>query len=336
MSTEATPLPEGNGKPPGTTSWDGSVTELGTRMRSYYGRPVIKEPVWKPEVPLYFFTGGLGGSSSALGYVARTRGNDELADACSWIALLADTASPLLLISDLGRPERFYNMLRVFKVTSPMSVGSWILAFSGTTSGAAVAADLLGWKRLRNAAEAASALLGLPLSVYTATLVSNTAVPVWHDARDELPFLFAASSAASAGAAAAIAVPPAKAGPARRAAVGGTLAALALEQLMVKKLGFVGEPYEQDDAGRASKLAKGLTAAGAAMIGLGGRRSRLAAATGGALLLAGEVALRWSVYKAGFQSAKNPLYTVQPQRERADRDGTRVTTKPRNPAQGAG
>jgi hypothetical protein len=161
-------------------------------------------------------------------------------------------------------------------------------------------------------------------------------VPVWHDARDELPFLFAASSAASAGAAAAIAVLPAKAGPARRAAVGGTLAALALEQLMVKKLGFVGEPYEQDDAGRASKLAKGLTAAGAAMIGLGGRRSRLAAATGGALLLAGEVALRWSVYKAGFQSAKNPLYTVQPQRERADRDGTRVTTKPRNPAQGAG
>jgi hypothetical protein len=321
------PEPSGNGKPPGTTSWDGSVTELGTQMRSYYGRPVIKEPVWKPEVPFYFFTGGLGGASSALGYLARRRGNEELSSACTWIALAADAASPLLLISDLGRPERFYNMLRVVKVTSPMNIGSWILSFSGTASGLEAAAHVLGWKRLERGASLAAALFGLPLAVYTATLVSNTAVPVWHEARDELPFLFAASSAASAGAAASMAVAPKQAAPARRIAVASVAAELGLAQLMEKRLGFLGEPYRQGEAGRFAKLAKGLAAGGAAVLGLTGRSSRAGAVAGSALILAGEVALRWSVFKAGFQSARDPAYTVEPQRERADREGSKASSR---------
>jgi hypothetical protein len=294
------------------------VTGDGTEPRSYYGRPVIKEPVWKPEIPWYFFTGGLGGASSVLGLLARRRGNDELANRTLWIALGAETASPVLLISDLGRPERFHHMLRVFKVTSPMSVGSWLLALSGTSTGVAATAHVLGWRRLRNAAERISALLGLPLATYTAVLVSDTAVPVWHEARHELPLVFAASSAASAGAAAGLVADPQLGGPARRVAVVGTLVANAAMKVMELRLGTTGEPYRQGAAGRYNRLAKGLGLGGAAVLKLAGRR-RSGAAVGGALLLAGQACLRWSVFEAGFQSARDPRYTVEPQRARKNR-----------------
>jgi hypothetical protein len=286
-------------------------------MDSYYGRPVIKEPVWQPEIPWYFLTGGIAGASSVLSLVARIAGNEPLAKRSLYIGAAADVVSPALLISDLGRPERFLNMFRVFKVTSPMSVGSWIL---GASSGASVtAAALEAWGRLRPlkyAAEAVSALTGAPLSVYTATLVSNTAVPVWHEARRELPFLFGASAVASAGAAAAIVVPPAEAGPARRLAIGGAIVENVVMQAMEKRLGMLGEPYHREEAGRYARAAKSCSLGGAALLAVAGRRSRAAAAAGGALLLAGEVALRWSVFKAGFQSARDPRYTVEPQRAR--------------------
>src|SRR5206468_11463273 len=123
---------------------------------------------------------------------------------------------------------------------------------------------------------------GAPLAVYTATLISDTAIPVWHEARQELPFLFASSAAASAGAAGAIAVPPAEAGPARRLAVGGVLVENVLFQLMEKRLGMVGEPYSKGEAGKYKKAALGCTLGGAALLAGPGRRSRPAAAAGGA------------------------------------------------------
>jgi polysulfide reductase-like protein len=309
------PLGRGNAKPPATTSWDGSVTAVGTEMRSYYGRPVLKPPVWKREIPWYFFTGGLGGASSVLSYLARKRGNEELADASLWISLAADAVSPVLLIADLGRPERFHHMLRVFKVTSPMNVGSWVLALSGMASGMAAGAHVLGLKRLRNAAEAVSAALGLPLATYTAVLLSDTAIPVWHEARRELPLLFGASAAATAGAAAAIVAPPESAAPARRIGVAAALAENVVMKVMGHRLGMLGEPYTEGESGRLGKLAKGSTLAGAAVLGLGGRR-RSGAIVGGGLLLAGEACVRRSVFRAGFRSALDPRYTVEPQRER--------------------
>jgi formate-dependent nitrite reductase membrane component NrfD len=309
------PLAEGNGKPAGTTSWDRSVTELGSEMRSYYGRPLLKEPTWTWEIPMYFFTGGLGGASAVLGQLARMRRNDELADASLFVSLAADSVSPVLLISDLGRPERFHHMLRMFKVTSPMNVGSWLLAGSGTASGIATGAHLVGLRRVRNAAEAVSALLGLPLATYTAVLLSDTAIPVWHEAGRELPLVFASSSAATAGATAAIVTPPERAAPARRVAIAGVLATNLATKLMERRLGPLGEPYENGVAGRFHKLSKALTLGGAAVLALTGRR-RGGAAIGGALVLAGEVCLRWSVFKAGFQSAADPRYTVEPQRQR--------------------
>jgi hypothetical protein len=280
---------------------------------------VLKEPVWRPEVAFYFFTGGLGGASSVLSLVARVSGHELLAQRSIQIASAADAVSPPLLIADLGRPERFLNMLRVFKVTSPMSVGSWILAYSSTASSVSAFLNTIGrLPRVADLARTASAVSGAPLAVYTATLISDTAIPVWHEARRELPFLFGSSAVASAGAAAAIAVAPAEAGPARRLAVGGVLVENALFALMRKRLGMLGEPYASGESGRYRKVSRTCTIGGAALLAGPGRRSRLAAAAGGALVLAGEVAMRWSVFKAGFQSARDPKYTVAPQRARAD------------------
>ncbi len=210
---------------------------------SYYGRPVIKEPVWQPEIPWYFFTGGLAGASSILSLVARLARNEPLAKRSLYIGAAADVVSPILLISDLGRPERFLNMFRVFKVTSPMSVGSWILGVSGGASSTAALLEATGRLRpIKYLAATVSAITGAPLSVYTATLVSDTAVPVWHEARHELPFLFGSSAVASAGAAAAIAVRPAEAGPARRLAVGGAVVENVVMTAMEKRLGRLAEP----------------------------------------------------------------------------------------------
>jgi hypothetical protein len=213
-------------------------------------------------------------------------------------------------------------MLRVFKVTSPMNVGSWILTLSGTATGIAAGAHLLGLRRLRDAAEHVSAALGMPLASYTGVLLADTAVPVWHEARFELPLIFASSGAACAGAAASIVVPD-SAGPARRIAVAGAIAQNVSMQVMEQRLGMLGEPYRQGPAGRYNRLAKGLSLAGATVLGLAGRR-RAGAALGGGVLLAGEVCLRWSVFKAGFQSARDPRYTVEPQRERANRERSRI------------
>ena len=112
---------------------------------SYYGRPVLKEPVWKsPDVPGYLFLGGLAGASSALAAFAQLSGNRELSRASKTAAAGAISLSAAALVHDLGRPARFLNMLRVFKVTSPMSVGSWLLAAYGPVAGAAAVSEVTG------------------------------------------------------------------------------------------------------------------------------------------------------------------------------------------------
>jgi formate-dependent nitrite reductase membrane component NrfD len=292
-----------------------SITAAGTQMRSYYGRPIVKEPVWTWEVPTYFFTGGLAGASAVLSSAARLAGNEKLARAALYVGAVADLVSPPLLISDLGRPERFHHMFRVVKVTSPLNLGSWVLLLSGGASTTAALLQLLG--RLRPVRIAASIVL-----------VADTAVPVWHDGRHELPWIFGASAAASAGAAAAMFVHPGDSGPARRVAVAGVLAEGALMQAMELRLGTVGEVYRQGDARKFSRAAKGLAVAGAALLATRGRKSRSAAVVGGAMVCAGELCLRWAVYKAGFQSARDPKYVVESQRRRIDEQGTKATTKP--------
>src|SRR3954447_22108001 len=289
---------------------------------SYYGQPVIKEPVWTPEIPIYFFTGGLGGASAGLALAAELSGRDVLARRAWAVALGGLGVSPALLISDLGRPARFLNMLRVFKVTSPMSVGTWLLSGAGTATGVAAANRLLGLfpQPVANAAAVAAGALGMPVCTYTATLISNTAVPIWHEARHELPFVFAGGAAASAGAAVAMVTPPEHAAPARRLAAGGVVAEMAAVGVMHKRLGELGRPYEEKGRPATySKLARALSLAGAAAIAAGGGR-RAPTVAGGAAVLAGSLAERWSIFRAGFASAKDPAYTVEPQRQKRSGD----------------
>jgi len=298
-------------------SADSSADGRAGRERSYYGQPVIKEPVWTREIPWYFFAGGMGGASAGLAYACELRDAPVLARRAWAIALGGVGVSPALLISDLGKPSRFLNMLRMFKVTSPMSVGSWVLACSGAATGVSALNSLTG--RLRRPAmlaKPAAAMLGMPLASYTGGLIAQTAVPAWHEARRELPALFAAGAAASAGAAACLLTPVEHAAPARRLALLGAVAELAAVSLMERRLGELAEPYHDGAAGSYGKAASGLTAAAIAPLAAGGGRSRTAAIAGGALLLAGAVCERWSVFRAGFQSARDPRYTVGPQRRR--------------------
>ncbi|HEV2753670.1 MAG TPA: NrfD/PsrC family molybdoenzyme membrane anchor subunit [Solirubrobacteraceae bacterium] len=297
-----------------------------------YGRPVLKEPVWTWEIPCYFYTGGLAGASAILAHRAEGQGNPQLARR-AWAAALAGAgASPALLISDLGRPARFFNMLRVLKVTSPMSVGTWILSASGVSIALAAVRAWSGlFPRAGRAGSVVAAALGGPLGTYTAALVADTAIPVWHEARHELPFVFAGSAAASAGAIATAWTPAKHAGPARWATVGGAVVEVAGTQLMEHRLGSVGEPYHEGAAGRLGMAAKAMTTAGAAAIALRGRRSRAAALAGAALVTAGSLCERWSVFKAGFQSAARPDDTVVPQRERIERGDTRGAVRRTSP-----
>ena len=178
-------------------------------------------------------------------------------------------------------------MLRMFKVTSPMSVGTWIVTFSGLASGLATSLEIIGrLPRAKLVAEAAAGALGPFLSTYTAALLADTAVPAWHEARRELPFVFAGSSAASAGAACALIAPPRAARPARRLAIAGAALELAAAAVMERRLGFLAEPYKRGRAGALATAAKALTAAGALTMLVRGRH-RGGAIGAGALLLGG-------------------------------------------------
>jgi hypothetical protein len=284
---------------------------------SYYGRPVIKPPVWSAEVPWYLFAGGLAGASAVLGTAADAAGNHTLARRAWLLASAGVTASPPLLISDLGRPERFLNMMRVFKVTSPMSMGSWILAASGGATTVATAHELFGWfGRLGPLAKLASTALGPALATYTGVLVADTAVPAWHEARRELPFVFAGSAMASAGAASLALTPRSHGGPARRLALAGAALELGAAERMARRLGDLAEAYRTGRAGRFARASRALTAVGATIVGAGGRRSRAVAVAGSAAVLAGAVCERWAVFEAGKASAADPKYTVAPQRQR--------------------
>jgi polysulfide reductase-like protein len=299
-------------------------------IRSYHGQPVLKEPIWTWEIPCYFFAGGLAGGSAGLAFLAGVRGNDQLAKRSWGAALAAASVSPALLISDLGRPARFLNMLRMFKVTSPMSVGSWLLlGVGGSTAAAALDAWTGLFPRVGRVARPLAATLGLPLTTYTAALVANTAIPVWHEARGTLPFVFAAGAAMSSGGAGVAVTPPAAAAPARRLALGGAVAGLVATEVMERRLGEHSDPYKHGAASRFRLLGRTLGGCGAALLARRGGASRPAAVTSGMLLGGAALATRWSVYKAGFQSAADPKYVIGPQRARIERRQRRGASRKR-------
>jgi len=286
-------------------------------FESYYGRQIIKTPTWKsPDVPLYFFLGGIAGASAVLAEGAALTGRPGLERVARMAAAGGAAAGTAALVHDLGRPERFLNMLRVVKPTSPLSVGSFILAPFSTLSGISAASNVTG--RLPGVGRLAglgAAALGPPLAAYTAGLIANTAVPAWHEAHRELPYVFAGSGAAAAGGLGMLLAPYAETGPALRLAVGGALVESAAVQLMKRRLGMLAEPYHEGRSGRLMKAAERITGAALALsaLGVGSRSARRLA---GATFLAGSVVTRFGVFEAGLASARDPKYTVVPQKER--------------------
>lgn len=285
-------------------------------LSSYYGQPVLKETVWGLAIPSYLFLGGLAGASSALAAGAQLSGHQELARAAKTGAAGAISLSMVALVRDLGRPVRFLNMLRVFKVTSPMSVGSWLLSaytpLALTAAASAVAAKL---PRVGLVATSSAAVLGPAVAAYTSALLADTAVPAWHDAHRELPYLFTGSAVTAAAGLGLLAVTPSRAGPAARLAALGATAELTAERLIEARIGRAAEAYRTGKPGALMRAGQLLVASGAAGALLG-RRNRAVSALSGAALLAGSAITRFGVFEAGRTSARDPRYTVGPQRER--------------------
>ena len=178
-----------------------------TPEAGYYGLPILKSSPWSWEIPVYFFMGGAAGAAAVISAIASYTGADpRLVRHARWIAATGSVISPVLLTADLGRPERFLAMLRVFKPQSPMSVGVWtLLGFSSGAAAAAVAGFLnerygpaMPLRIIENAGQFAAMAFGLPFSNYTGVLIGATAIPVWNQNAGDLPLHFGASGLSAA------------------------------------------------------------------------------------------------------------------------------------------
>lgn len=274
----------------------------------YYGKPIVEAHVWKDYIGWYFFTGGLAGASSTIAAFADLAGRPVLARHARRAALIGVLPSPALLIADLGRPGRFANMLRVLKPTSPMSVGSWLLAAYSPFAVSAAVIDQLGVApRLQRTTTLVAGLIGPGIATYTGVLVADTATPAWHEAHRELPVLFAASAAASAGAVttmlASIAGRPD--GATVRIGAVGAIAEVATAALMRRRLGDLDTYASDPRARRLDRASRTLSVAGAAVLAIG-RRRRTPSIVGGMAIAAGSVCERLAVLRAGTASANDP------------------------------
>ena len=252
----------------------GLVEEAARRQRTgpppdHVQGPVMKAPVWTWEVPVYFWTGGIASGSAFVALACDLAGDHRSARIARLVALGALAPSPPLLIMDLGRPERFYNMLRVFKPRSPLSMGAWALsAFGGLVTGA-VGADLLGRERTARGLGAATALVGGYLGSYTGVLLASTAVPVWSRSRLFLGPIFVTTATATGAAATRLVLVATglPVGHPTREALGrvesGAMAAeLVLSTINEHRLGRLAHALEDGRAGRFMRAAKWLVRGG--------------------------------------------------------------------------
>lgn len=273
-------------------------------VSAYPAHSIVKKAPWTWMIPAYFFFGGMAGAAATIAGLAGLAGKRTLASRARVAAVTAFLPCAPLLILDLGRPQRFLNMLRVFRPTSPMNVGTWIVsAFGGAIAVSTLSAATGIARPLGRLGAAVAAMTGPALVTYTGVLLSNTSAPAWHGARRFLPALFAASAASSAGAATCLLTPPVLASPARRVAIGGAIAEVGLSRLMERRLGEVGAVYRE---GRASTYAGGsaaLSVGGAVALAVLGRR-RAGAVAGSLMLMGGACLMRFAVWQAGRRSAE--------------------------------
>ncbi|HET7398108.1 MAG TPA: NrfD/PsrC family molybdoenzyme membrane anchor subunit [Intrasporangium sp.] len=310
---------------------DESLMVPEAEFQSYYGHRVVKPAPWEADIAAYLFLGGLAAGSGLIAAGGAAAGYPALRRLGRFASVGAAALGGAALARDLGRPSRALNMMRTVKLTSPMSVGSWILTAFGGFSGLALATELgkslprqdsIVAKALRVAdppATIGSALFSAPLAAYTAVLLADTATPTWHESYRELPFVFVSSANAAASGLALLAAPSAQNGPARKlAAVSAAVEVLAFEKMQHTMGETLTEPLHEGRAGALIKASKILTIGGAVGAALFGR-NRAAAAASGLALMAGSVCTRFGVFEAGIESAKDPRYTVEPQKERLER-----------------
>jgi formate-dependent nitrite reductase membrane component NrfD len=291
---------------------------------TYYDRPMLQQSVWSWTVPLYYYVGGLSGASMALAAAVslkKDRELDDLVQRCHTIGFAGTVVSAGLLIYDLGRPSRFLNMLRVFRPTSPMNMGAWVLTAAGGTAFATVALDrqrgVLGF--IGETFGIISGLFGLGLATYTGVLVANTAVPVWQGSRKSLPVLFGASAMASVGCAfdvfgervAGNRIPNAF-GIVGRAA---ELAAGIYTEHEASAVSRVGRPLKQGWSGALWRTSTSLMTVSLALALLPSR-TRKCRLWSGVLGTVASLLMRFSVEEAGKASARDPRASFYGQHER--------------------
>ena len=302
---------------------DHEAATTGREGATYYGLPVIKEPVWTWEVPAYFYVGGAAGAAATIGAVLQVLDgvdSERLVRRCRDIAAIGTLAGSGLLVSDLGRPERFLNMLRVFKPRSPLNAGSWILATAG---GLSAGSSLLGrshgfGRRLGALAGLGAGAIGLPLSGYTAVLLAGTAVPVWKGSRRSLPLLFVASATGAACSLLEMGdFDERELTAVRRLGTVAQLSELALAKAVEKESASVagaGRPYEEGLSGTLWKTSTACTVASLAVDTITGK-SRSGRVTAALVGTVGSIALRYSVWLAGRASARDPRATFDSQKK---------------------
>jgi Polysulphide reductase, NrfD len=288
--------------------------------------PIIHAPVWTWEVPLYFWFGGMAAGASFVALACDLSGDEHSATVARKVALAALIPSPALLILDLGRPARFYNMLRIFKPRSPMSMGAWALTVFGNLAAASVGADLLGRRREAKALGAANAVVGGYLGSYTGVLLAATAVPLWARSRLFLGPIFVATATATGAAAcrltlAATGVKPGH--PTREALghveAGAMFAELALSTINERRLGPLAHGLKGGRPGRLFNAAKWLTRAGLALrLGFRRRGSGTHHAAYGLFMLAA-LLFRFAWVGAGKENAKEDRVVAQ--MHRSERHG---------------
>jgi formate-dependent nitrite reductase membrane component NrfD len=289
---------------------------------TYYDRPLLKQPTWIWTVPAYFFTGGVAGAASVLGAAAQLLDREDLAGLIRrsrWVSVAGCGLGTAFLIADLGRPERFLNMLRVFRPTSPMNVGSWVLSgASGLSTGAALLSKPVGL--LGGAGDMAgvgAGALGMPLAGYTAVLLSNTAVPIWQAAQRTMPPLFVASAAASAaGVLSFLRLSDREKAIVRRFGLAGSAAELIAAAALQREAGSVAEVGAPLRRGVAGALwAASRTLAGTSLLlALAPARWRWARTASAVTAVAGGLSLRFALMQAGKASSRNPRASIAQQR----------------------
>jgi formate-dependent nitrite reductase membrane component NrfD len=287
---------------------------------TYYGVPVLKEPVWIGSIAGYFYAGGLAGMSATLGSAVQLLGGREMSSLViktRWIASAGAAVSTVLLIQDLGRPERFLHMLRVFKVTSPMSMGSWVLSAFSASAGASAVLPYGPriFRPLAGVFGILAGLLGLPLAAYTGVLLVQTAVPLWRTPLWSVLALCSGTAAAGSF----LELLPANAKEARAIQIFGLIGEcgelLVAHQIEreASRVERVAAPLRDGLTGFLWRSAKVLTIASVVISVLPGhsRKMRIAA---GLLGTAAGISVRFAYFFAGKRSARDPRATFEQQR----------------------